>query len=110
MPKKTRIIGIDFSRIKPETLSHIASIVERTVKDFLEENLPPKSEYDLVLSLENTGDRILFTIDIGVKGGYTDIVDYDRIIDEAINTARKALENELKKYRRIEETDRVSKG
>ncbi len=100
MARKIKVLNLDLSRINPDVLSKILEGVEEEVKSFLRDSLPSKSDYDLVLSLENDGERIFFTIDIGVTGGYGDIVDYDSIVRDAINIARRRLEEELKKYRR----------
>jgi transcriptional regulator NrdR family protein len=106
LAKKSKSLNLDLSRIDPEKLSEIIEAVEKEVRSFLDQTLPPKSEYDLVLSLENDGEKISFLIDISVYGGYSDITDYDRIVGDAINIARKRLEEELRKYSRGKEASK----
>ncbi|MMZ69304.1 hypothetical protein D1872_321200 [compost metagenome] len=48
------------------------------------------------------GDKITLFLDIGVKAGYTDIMNYNKILGDTINEARRIFERELKKYKQAE--------
>ncbi len=101
MPKKTKEIGLNLEKLDEQALLEILERVENEVKKFLQEVLPPKNEYDLVISLSKEKDRIVFTIDLGIKAGYEDLINYDDIAGDAINVARRELERELQRYRKI---------
>ncbi len=98
--KKDKIIGLDLNLIDQESLLRIAEKVEKEVKDFIEKQLPLKTNYDVIIYLENDGKRINFSIDIVLNGELAGIIDYDAIVGDAINVARKVLERELRKYKK----------
>jgi hypothetical protein len=101
--QKIKILNLELERIDLDKLSSIADKIEKTIRKFLDEKLPPKSEYDLIISIAHEGDHITLSIDIGVKAGYTDLMNYDKIVVDAINIARRIFEEEIKKYRRVQE-------
>jgi len=98
--KKTKTLNLDLNKLDEKTLTSILSRIESTLKDFLDKKLPPKSEYDLILSISKEEDKITLLIDVGIKGGYSDIYDYDTIIGDAINVARKEFERIIKQYKK----------
>lgn len=100
MPKKTKEIGLNLEKLDEQALLEMLEKVENEVKKFLQEVLPPKNEYDLVISLSKEKDHIVFTIDLGIKAGYEDLINYDDIVGDAINVARRELEKELQRYRK----------
>ncbi len=100
---RSKELDLDLNKIDLIVLEDIIRKIEEAIENYLSERLPPKSEYDIIIKLDKKTDNIVFNIDIGVKGGYSDIIDYDRLVEDAINIARRLLENELKKYRRSKE-------
>ncbi len=100
--RKIKILNLELERIDLDILSDIASKIEKSIRNFLDGKLPPKSEYDLIISIAHEGDRITISMDIGVKAGYTDLMNYDKILGDAINIARRIFEEEIKKYRRAQ--------
>jgi hypothetical protein len=101
--QKIKILNLELERIDLNTLLNIADKVEKGIRRFLDEKLPPKSEHDLIISITHEGDHITLSIDVGVKAGYADLINYDKIVGDAINIARRIFEREIKKYRRIQE-------
>ena len=100
---RSKELDLDLNKIDIIVLEDIIRKIEEAVENYLGERLPPKSEYDIIIKLDKKADKIVFNVDIGVKGGYSDIIDYERLAEDAINIARRLLENELKKYRRSKE-------
>lgn len=100
LPRKIKEIGLNLEKLDEQILFKILERVENEVEDFLRKVLPPKSEYDLVISLSKENNYIIFTIDLGIKAGYEDLINYNDIIGDAINVARRRLEKELQRYRR----------
>lgn len=100
---KSKDLDLDLNKIDIMVLEDIIRKIEGAVENYLSERLPPKSEYDIIIKLDKKTDKIVFNVDIGVKGGYSDIIDYDKLVEDAINIARRLLENELKKYRKSKE-------
>ena len=98
--KKEKTIGLNLDLIDQDILSSIAEKIEKEVKSFIEKQVPPKTDYDVIILLENDGKRINFSIDIILNGEFTGIIDYDAIVGDAVNVARKILEQELQKYRK----------
>ncbi|ADI32691.1 hypothetical protein [Staphylothermus hellenicus] len=102
--RKTRIktLNLNLEEIKLEDLANIIEYVEEHVREYLEQVLPPKSEYDIIVKITHEGDKITLFLDIGVKAGYIDIMNYNKILGDAINEARRIFERELRKYKQVE--------
>lgn len=104
MPKpRIKILDLKLDEIELEDLIKITDHIEERIREYLEQVLPPKSEYDIIVKAEHEGDKITLYLDIGIRAGYTDIMDYDKIIGDVINVARRIFEKELSRYRRAEE-------
>ncbi|RLG81523.1 MAG: hypothetical protein DRO13_00920 [Thermoprotei archaeon] len=99
MDKRVREIGIKLEELDLDKLSAILEKVEREISNYLKEKIPRKAEYDLVLCIDRN-DKITLYIDLRIIGIYDDIINYDRIVGDAINVARKAFEREIRKYRK----------
>ncbi len=102
MVKKIRRIGLKLRDISLDDLLDILERLELEIRRYLHNKLPPKTDYDLILSVEKN-DVLTLNIDIGIIGEYEDIIDYKAIVNDTINYARRFFEKELKKYRVIEE-------
>ncbi|WP_052833831.1 hypothetical protein [Staphylothermus marinus] len=102
--RKTRIkiLNLNLEEIKLDDLTNITEHVEKHIREYLEQVLPPKSEYDIIVKAVHEGDKITLFLDIGVKAGYTDIMNYNKILGDTINEARRIFERELKKYKQAE--------
>ncbi len=98
--KKEKIIGLNLDLIDRDILSSIAEKIEKEVKSFIEKQVPPKTNYDVIILLENDRKRINFSIDIVLNGEFAGVIHYDAIVGDAVNVARKILEQELQKYRK----------
>lgn len=98
LDKKIHKIGLKLSDITLEDLLDLLNYLEIEIEKYLKTKLPPKTDYDLVLSIEKN-NIITFTIEIGIMGRYEDLIDYKAIINDTINYARRIFEKELKKYR-----------
>ena len=104
---KKKILNLDLNAISVEDLVNLCEIVEKSVRAYLREKLPAKEEFDLVVSVEKD-DKITITVDIGIVGRYSGLIDYEAVIGDAINYARRVLESELEKFRRTRTGDQES--
>jgi len=99
LAKRVKILNLDLEKIDLDILEKILYIVEKEIRKYLADKLPRRTEYDLVLGVEKN-DNITLYIDLGVIGGYDDIINYDEIIRDAINIAKNVFEKELEKYKK----------
>jgi len=99
LARKVKILNLDLEKIDLDVLEKILYSVEKEIRNYLADKLPRRTEYDLVLGVEKS-DNITLYIDLGVIGGYDDIINYDEIVRDAINVARNVFERELEKYRK----------
>lgn len=99
--RKPVVIGLDLDRISINELESIALKVQEKILDLLKKEIPiPKSyDADIIVSLENKGDRIEIYIDIGILGELEDVIDYDSILQYIIRESRKYIEDLLREYR-----------
>jgi len=102
--KKIKVLNLKIKELNLDVLEDILLKVERSVEDYLKQKLPPKAEYDLILRIDKNDDITLY-IDIGVIGIYEDLIDYNKIIGDAINLARRIFEEKIKRYRRNTENN-----
>lgn len=95
------VIGLDLDRIGINELESIALKVQEKILDLLKKEIPISKSYDadIIVSLENKGDRIEIYIDIGILGELEDVIDYDSILQYIIRESRKYIEDLLGKYR-----------
>jgi len=98
--RKPIIIGLDLGRIGINELETIALKVQERILDLLEKEIPISKSYDadIIVSLENKGDRIEVYIDIGVLGELEDVIDYDSILQYIIKESRRYVEELLREY------------
>jgi len=97
---KPIIIGLDLGRIGIDELEKIALKVQEKILELLEKEIPISKSYDadIIVSLENKGDRIEVYIDIGVLGELEDVIDYDSILQYIIKESRRYVEELLREY------------
>lgn len=103
MPKgKGRIvtIGLRINELNVDRLEEIASKVQDRIEELLEELMPISKSFDadIIVSLENKGDRVDVYIDIGIMGRLDDVIDYDSIAQVIIREASNLVEKELRKH------------
>jgi len=97
LARKVKNIGLNLSNINVDDLMDIVEKLDMEIRRFLKSKLPPRVEYDIVISIEKK-DVVTITIDIHILGGYGDLVDYDSIVNDAVNYARRLFEEYLRKY------------
>ncbi len=110
MAKKIKSLNLALVELTNEKLGEIASKIVDKVEEFLSEVLPRKTEYDLTVKLVKKEDHIDFIIDLGIRGGYIGVINYEKLIGDAINIARRVLENELRKFSQDPRASSGSKG
>ncbi len=98
--RKPVVIGLDLDRIGVDELEDIASKIQGKIVELLEKEIPVSKSYDadIIVSLENKGDRLEVYIDIGVRGELEDVIDYDTILQYIIRETREYVEELLRKY------------
>ena len=98
--RKPIIIGLDLDRIGIDELEDIALKVQEKILELLKNEIPISKSYDadIIVSLENRGDRVEVYIDIGVLGELEDVIDYDSILQYIIKESRNYVEELLRKY------------
>jgi len=94
------VIGLDLGRIGINELESIALKVQEKILDLLKKEIPISKSYDadIIVSLENKGDRIEVYIDIGLLGELEDVIDYDSILQYIVKESRRYLEELLREY------------
>ncbi len=110
MAKKVKSLNIALIELTNGKLEEIASKIVDKVEEFLSGVLPPKTEYDITVKLVKKEDRVDFVIDLGVRGGYSGVINYESLISDAVNIARRVLENELRKFPQNPGVSSRSKG
>uniref|UniRef100_A0A7C2BKU5 DUF3194 domain-containing protein n=1 Tax=Thermosphaera aggregans TaxID=54254 RepID=A0A7C2BKU5_9CREN len=105
---KPRELNLKISKITPEVMEELASLAEEKISSFLNENLPFKGDFSIIVSVEKVNDSLNIVLDVGVRGGFKDMVDYNEYIEKAIQYARKFLEEKLKEYSSEESADRTA--
>jgi hypothetical protein len=95
---KPRKLNLKINEITPELMEELASLAEEKISSFLNENLPFKGDFSIIVSIEKVNDSLNIAFDVGVRGGFKDMVDYNEYIEKAIQYARKFLEEKLKEY------------
>ncbi len=102
MPKERKLVtlGLKLGEIGLDELEEIANRVQDLIEELLQKYLPISRSYsaDVIVSLENKGDRIDAYIDIGIYGELEDVIDYDAVLQKIIREASKRIEQELSKY------------
>ncbi len=98
--ERVKVLGLELKDIGLEQLEEIALKIQDRVEELLKEMLPLKRSYDadIVVSLENRGDRVDVYIDVGVIGRLDDVVDYDSVVQVIIREAKGLVEGELQRY------------
>ncbi|MEM1833915.1 MAG: DUF3194 domain-containing protein [Thermosphaera sp.] len=95
---RPRKLNLRINDISLEAMEEIASSVEDAVNAYLREHLPVDEDFSIVVSIEREGDSLNIAIDVGVRGALGNVVNYEEFVENAIQYARKRLEEKLKDF------------
>ncbi|MEM1627916.1 MAG: hypothetical protein QXP02_00270 [Desulfurococcaceae archaeon] len=79
-----------------EKLEKLAIKLENEIREYLQQKIPVKTGFDIVIGLVKRSEELTLTIDIRIEEGVANIFDHNKIINDAINYARKRFEHGLK--------------
>ncbi|MEM0380565.1 MAG: hypothetical protein QXX35_02170 [Desulfurococcaceae archaeon] len=98
MVRKTRSLNLRFEEISIDKIEEILEKISIEIDKYIKSKTPPKTSYDLVLRVDKDHELTLI-IDIGIKGSYEEVFNYESIVNDVVNLSRRIFEKEIEKYR-----------
>jgi len=74
-----------------DRLEELISALEKELEKYLENALPPKTDYSVVISVAKKEDRVDVALDVVIRGGAAHQGDFDKVASEAIGYAKRRL-------------------
>lgn len=94
-------IYLNILKSLPEgTLEEILVALERGVSDYLKRTLPPKTNFDVTLSIAKKSDSVDFSAEVTIRGRLEYRGDYSKLAQDAINHVKEVLADLLEAKRR----------
>lgn len=84
--------GTPLLKANEAQLEEIIVELERELRKFLKERLPPRSDFDILLKLSKGEQGVDLVVEIETRGVYGNEKLYRDAIDDAVNYARKFFE------------------
>lgn len=96
--EKTINIGLNIKKLDIEVLERVLSEAERSIRKYLAKNIGMEylSDTTIILKAEIVNDKVIFTIDTHFSAPRVLNLDYEKILDEAIERTFKIIEGRLK--------------
>ncbi|HIQ02874.1 MAG TPA: hypothetical protein EYH40_00465 [Desulfurococcales archaeon] len=96
--EKTVDIGLDIRKLDVEVLEKVLSEAERSIRKYLAKNIGMEylSDTTIILKAEIINNKVVFTIDTHFSAPKVLNLDYEKILDEAIERTFKIIERRLK--------------
>lgn len=82
-----------------DRIEELLIAIERELDAYLKEVLPPKTEYHTVMSITRREDRVDLTIEVVITGWAQYRDDLSKLVQDAINHAKRQIVEELKGLR-----------
>lgn len=78
-----------YRKIRNLNIEEILNILEKEIEKHLSVLLPPRTDYNITISLTKGRDRADFAVDIAVRGSTMYSRELDKAVLEAINYSKK---------------------
>ena len=100
MSERTVKIGLEVERLTDSVLADICERVDFKIRTLLGERIGERFVEDLnvTVTAEVKGDQVIFTVDLSFAAPRVLELDYEAIVEEAVEEAFRTIEEELKKY------------
>lgn len=77
--------------INDEELEEILTTVEKETSEYLEQVLPPKTEFNISICVSKKSEGFDFSIEVSIRGRMELRESYSRFAQDAVNYAKKKL-------------------
>jgi len=85
------------SELGEEVLEDILLEVEEKVSEYLSSKLPRRSNFNTIVSIELRDGQANLVLDLEASGPFGDVYNYEQILQDAINYARRVFEELVEK-------------
>lgn len=79
-----------------DELEELVTIVEKETSEYLKQSLPPKTDFNVSVSIEKTGEAVNVSIDVTIRGR---LQEYREEARDAVNYAKRKLVEVLESMR-----------
>lgn len=93
-------LGLDKEKLDSGLIVRICEDVESKIRNFITERVGKRYLEELSITIigEFVGDSIVFTVDVSFEAPKALELDYEKVVEEAVEEAFKNIELELKKH------------